>query len=94
MLVYISAEIGIFFWVIMKGLQMNQWISVKQRLPKINVNVWAWVIYSNGQEYGTETWLEQADNRSGAFGDWAMGSAKGYRVTHWMALPDPPKEMR
>ena len=67
-----------------------EWISVKQKLPEFNVEVWAWVIYSDGNERGTETWLEHPENRSKEFGEWAMGSARGYRVTHWMPLPAPP----
>jgi hypothetical protein len=69
-----------------------EWISVKQKLPEFNVDVWAWVIYSDGNERGTETWLEHPENRSKEFGEWAMGSARGYRVTHWMPLPEPPRD--
>ena len=67
---------------------MSEWISVKDRLPKVSKEVWVWVIYKRIKgrpryETHTESWIEND-------GTWAVGSAKKYEVTHWMPLPAPP----
>lgn len=63
---------------------MSEWIKAEDRLPEYWVDVWAWVEWHGGSRCGTETWLEDD-------GQWAMGSAKGFNVTHWMPLPEPPE---
>jgi uncharacterized protein YaeQ len=60
------------------------WINVKRKLPRVNKEVLAWVIYEDGTETFTESWLD-------ADGTWAMGSAQNYRVTHWMNVARPRK---
>lgn len=63
-----------------------EWISVKERLPEANDEVWAWTVFHDSdQEYGDTSWLQDD-------GTWAMGSAKNFTVTHWMPLPEPPKQ--
>ena len=71
------------------------WISVEERLPKSMANkVLVWlehddligqIAYGHYEKYdGEETWydLEHLE----PFSD------RGYRVTHWMESPEPPKE--
>ena len=71
----------------------TNWISVKERKPAYEEDVWAWVIFENGAAYGTETWREPSGGRERPTGEdeWALGCARNYRVTHWMPLPDPPE---
>ena len=59
---------------------VDQWVSVKNRLPDRYKKVLTY-----GASYGVqENWLI----RTGKEISWSMG----YRITHWMPLPEPPKE--
>ena len=72
--------------LIANGVTVQEWISVKDRLPGKNVNciVHYKHAYCNNDGY------------------WAIGSCfydgekfqigLAYKVTHWMPLPEPPKE--
>lgn len=58
---------------------MNEWISVKDRLPNVGVIV----IIPGGCGYRTgESWVS------------AIGEFReiNWSVTHWMPLPEPPKQ--
>jgi len=72
------------------------WISVKERLPTSIVNkVLVWLEHEDLNGYlgfghyekykGQEIWYDLEHNE--AF------SIRGYAVTHWMPLPEPPKEV-
>lgn len=84
---------------------MSEWISVKERLPQKHTNVLCNVINSNNcniqiiltREYkthdGIECWLanfifKPADKES----DDMMPEIPDSWVTHWMPLPEPPKD--
>ena len=61
-----------------------KWISVEERLPEANDEVWVWVEYHNQDDaLGDTSWLQDD-------GTWAMGSAKNFTVTRWQPLPPPP----
>jgi hypothetical protein len=71
------------------------WISVKDRLPKSMANqvlVWlkhndlvGYIGFGHYEKYkGQEIWFDLEGN--------AAFSVRGYTVTHWMPLPEPPKE--
>lgn len=62
---------------------MNEWISVKKQLPE-----------------AFETVIAYCDNADMIFGFmtsdgyWVeLGSEIPYTVTHWMSVPEPPKEV-
>lgn len=60
---------------------MSEWIKCSERLPKINECV---IVYSEDDHefaylINRETWIE-----------WHSGNELD--VTHWMPLPDPPKD--
>ena len=56
------------------------WISVKDQLPTIGTLV----LTFDGEFIGIEERLH-----TGRDDDWSQS----YSVTHWMPLPDPPKEV-
>jgi hypothetical protein len=67
---------------------MSEWISVKDEMPKEDVNVlvtdgscWCsvWCLYSSA--YAGDCWEDD-------YGYWQDLDD----VTHWMQLPEPPKE--
>ena len=69
------------------------WISCSERIPDDKQYVWCW-----GKSYG---WTE-CDTFEGYY-DWSRnkwwavtddGEEPASKVTHWMPLPEPPKEVR
>ena len=60
---------------------MNEWISVKDRLPNEDVRV---LVYLNSDRNYTKI---DTDRR--LEGKWVRW---GYDVTHWMCLPEPPTD--
>lgn len=59
--------------------QVPRWISAEEQLPKEFATV---IIWRNDCKNATIGWL--------IGGHWSV--PKGVRVTHWMPLPEPPKE--
>lgn len=79
------------------GMQptVGGWISVEDKLPRSMTNiVLVWleheelvgcIGFGHYEKYkGQEIWFNLENNE--AF------SVRGYKVTHWMPLPEPPKE--
>jgi len=77
--------------------QEPAWISVKDKLPKSICN--KVIVYLEHEDYvgyiglghyekfrGEELWYDLENN--------SPFSKRGYTVTHWMPLPEPPKEGR
>ncbi len=62
---------------------MNEWIGVSDKLPKENERVLSYCP-SDNEKFLIEYVIYSFE---GPF--WAHRS---YRVTHWMELPQPPKE--
>lgn len=66
--------------------KVPRWISVEERLPDVNVDV-VLIIPRNDGPCIRVGWLRE----SGRW--WAAGQGLvPYDVTHWMPLPEPPKE--
>ena len=74
---------------------MSEWISVKDRLPKSITNKvivfceseeWnSYIGFGHYEDYkGVQTWFNLETQMP--FSEWS------YTVTHWMPLPEPPKE--
>ena len=79
---------------------MAEWISVKDRLPNIDIDV---VIFAVGKSdlfenkvaithryYPMRWW-----NKESEYIDWLQPwqyFTANYEITHWMPLPEPPKE--
>ena len=83
--------------LIMNGVTVQEWISVKDRLPDNKEHDWvlAQVVEDNGymhiprvMEYRQlkNDWFEET------YG-WLSEHNGLFSVTHWMPLPEPPKEV-
>jgi len=57
------------------------WIKCETQMPPKYLLVLVWVIYRGGISDFTPSWLDDDG--------WAMGSAKGFTVTHWMEIDEP-----
>jgi len=64
-----------------------KWISVEDRLPKMGLNVLTFNPM-NSDEYEVEVDCTIDDFESKTRWDWGGVD----EVTHWMPLPDPPKD--
>jgi hypothetical protein len=64
--------------------RMPKWISVEERLPEVAEKVLTY----NGN-FVSENWLCTVASKVGRINVWAY--SEGF-VTHWMPLPEPPKE--
>ena len=60
------------------------WISVKERLPKDGVTVLVRTTYGLVAAALHDTYLHEREEGDNSFDD--------SEVTHWMPLPEPPKE--
>lgn len=60
-----------------------KWIKVQDGMPDNDEEVIVWVIYEDGTETFTDSEFDAAECR------WLMGSAKNFRVTHWMRIKAP-----
>lgn len=65
---------------------MSEWISTKDRLPDEDKEVLVayWFLPNNGDP----SWIIETGRYLA--GKWVQ--LEGYDVTHWMPLPEPPKE--
>jgi len=64
----------------------ERWIDVKDRLPFSGDDVLVAVTWDGRPGVHQTVSTSFVDDA----GDWAMGSAKRWEITHWMPLPDPP----
>jgi hypothetical protein len=70
--------------LIAHGVTVQEWISVKDRLPEAGTKA---LCYLKRGEYWTAVWDDCGDDL------WSDGEAwcSNGEVTHWMPLPQPPK---
>lgn len=70
---------------------MAEWISVKERLPKTDEYVIVAICDDSGDtEYRYTTFGIYFDMRFD--GVWVVDNERNSGVTHWMPLPEPPRE--
>lgn len=73
---------------------VEEWISVKEMLPEVFDEV---LVYDAiGDNHISIAWRETKPRKNGIV-DWYWNSQMAYpedltHVTHWMPLPEPPKE--
>lgn len=78
-----------------KMVDVNGWVSVKDRLPELRQEVLVW--YDNGYEVAYLQKFEPPKLQYPQFNnvemfEWCFGDFEDFDVTHWMPLPEPPKE--
>lgn len=83
-----------------KEKPMNEWISVKDRLPEdeqeVLVIAHGWdgrLVYvgSHKRVEAQKSWLTGITNESSEWSLWGWSYLKEPIVTHWMPIPQPPK---
>ena len=82
--------------LIANGVTVQEWIPASEPPKKITNKVI--VLCKNGyrgfghyEDYkGKQTWYNLESGKP--FTDWDLEDCKSYEVTHWMPLPEPPKE--
>ena len=72
--------------LIAHGVTVQEWISVKDRLPEESG---MYIVTANdGHAQRVSFVLWQKKNRM-----WSLNGARSYwRITHWQPMPQPPKE--
>ena len=74
--------------IILEQMARAAWVSVKDRLPEINGQ---FLCYSADYPFGAFISIQSYDVKKGAFW-WHGDNVKAPFITHWMPLPEPPKE--
>ena len=83
------------------GNKVMEWISVKDRLPdderEVLVIAHGWdgrLVYvgSHKRVESQKSWLTGITSESSEWSLWGWSYLKEPMVTHWMPLPEPPKE--
>ena len=70
--------------LIANGVTVHEWISVKDRLPDVGRDV---LFVRENKSYGVGAY-------SDTYLDFFSGQFPVKGVTHWMPLPEPPKEVQ
>jgi hypothetical protein len=74
---------------------MSQWINLKEELPKPETTTLFWVENDSSPYWRTEKIGHIQRNEFGGYKIYIRGGYNpndGWRATHWMPLPEPPKQ--
>lgn len=82
----ISRDIELIDWL--RTMPQNRWISVKDRLPEIGKSVLIYYPKWDGDEIQVAK-LEDDGMMFDICGEFNIGTGV---ITHWMPLPEPPKD--
>ena len=85
-------------YLISNGVTVQEWISVKDRLPDNKEHDWvlAQVVEDNGYMHIPRV-MEYRQPKNDWFEDtygWLSEYNGTFTVTHWMPLPEPPKDVK
>ena len=67
---------------------MSEWISVKERLPRVRHAGRILIWHAYAREYYLARYRNPGDWRD----DFNIVLSRPEYITHWIPLPDPPKE--
>ena len=82
--------------LIANGVTVQEWISASEPPKKITNKVIVlckngYIGYGHYEDYkGERTWYNLESGKP--FTDWDLEDCESYEVTHWMPMPEPPKE--
>ena len=69
------------------------WISVRDRMPEPGTNVLVYAVANEGDGHTINmTWRFQYTNGKTIWVEPYQFFLVNYHITHWMLLPEPPKE--
>lgn len=71
---------------------MSEWISVKDKLPEYATPVLIHQIHDYCDFDGYHEIKIDMLLKSGKIDKWFCSEGFGYKVTHWMPFPEPPKK--
>ena len=72
-------------WLVQNGVTVQEWISVKDRLPEDSTTV---NLYTRSRTVGTGFYVKHTKS----WVQYCSGGAICVDVTHWNPMPQPPKE--
>lgn len=85
--------------LIANGVTIQRWIPVEERLPDVNKKKYGYesvgvIVRIEGQKTATYRIYERAIKRGKTVYRWKYPWERisDEKVTHWMPLPEPPKE--
>lgn len=73
-------------------VDMSEWSSVKDRLPEINKDVLMYFAVEKNMAVGFLQEIDEHVTFWGAYPDGGWWTSCDCEPTHWMPLPEPPKE--
>jgi hypothetical protein len=95
----VTREHNKLFHTGIEELKMSNWISVKDRLPEKGISIMACAKYRITPERDFSysmyvAWIENfgRENKPIWQYSWCCGCFCGEDITHWMPLPEPPKD--
>lgn len=75
--------------IYMDGAKQNRWIQCSERMPEDDENVLVYILTSH------MNFISLAHIHKGVFRSaWNHDKITNVEITHWMQLPEPPKEMK
>ena len=78
--------------LIANGVTVQEWISVKDRLPEMEANVLMYFAPDKNMAAGFMCDVDEDRTMWCAYTDGGFYTDCDFEPTHWMPLPEPPKE--
>ena len=88
--------------LIANGVTVQEWIPVTERLPERDKEVlliahgWEDRLYYTGclhRQEAERSWLTGIESKASDWKIWGFSYLREPSVTHWMPMPQPPKEV-
>ena len=88
--------------LINNGVTVQEWIPVTERLPECDKEVllivhgWGDRLYYTGclhRQESERSWLTGIESKASDWKIWGFSYLREPSVTHWMPMPQPPKEV-
>ena len=89
-------------YLVKNGVTVQEWIPVTERLPECDKEVllivhgWGDRLYYTGclhRQESERSWLTGIESKASDWKIWGFSYLRDPSVTHWMPMPQPPKEV-